>query len=71
MKSDVVKLQGIIVKQEANAQFRVQVDSLPKDVLCYLAGKISKGSVKPVLGDRVEIEISPLDISRGRISKKL
>ena len=53
-----------------NANYRVKVDAIEKEVLCYLAGKMAKNFIKPTVGDSVTIEMSPTDLTKGRISRR-
>jgi translation initiation factor IF-1 len=68
-KTSNITLVGIISKVHANAQFSVKVEKINEPLTCYLAGKISKKSAKPTLGDSVSIEVYPQDLTKGRIMK--
>ncbi len=68
-KTQNVSLKGIISKVHANAQFSVKIEKIEKPLICYLAGKISKKTTKPIVGDTVDIEVYPQDLSKGRIMK--
>lgn len=67
MKTEVLKLKGKVVKILSNAQYNVQAENITNPLLCYLSGKMSQNHIKPTLEDKVEIEISPTDLKRGRI----
>jgi len=68
-KADVMKLEGEVVEILPNANFRVK---LPNDhvVLGYISGKMRQNDIKITMGDTVEIELTPYDLSRGRIVRR-
>lgn len=53
-----------------NATFRVQLDGTSTIVLGMISGRMRQFNIKVMLGDRVEIEFSPYDLSRGRITRR-
>jgi translation initiation factor IF-1 len=61
-----VVVEGTIVEALPNTQFRVELDS-GHEVLAYISGKMRKYYIRILLGDRVRIELSPYDLTRGRI----
>ncbi len=63
-------MEGTIVEVLPNAMFRVQIDNQPKPVIGIISGKMRMHNIKILLGDRVEIEFSPYDISKGRITRR-
>jgi translation initiation factor IF-1 len=65
-KKDVIEAQGVVVETLPNAQFRVQLDS-GHEVLAHISGKIRMYYIRILLGDRVLVELSPYDLTRGRI----
>jgi translation initiation factor IF-1 len=71
MKSELITLEGKIVKILPNANYKVQLKNSENQLLCYLCGKMSKRFVKLELEDNVRIEISPIDLTKGRIMKRL
>ncbi len=58
--------EGTVIEALPGTQFRVQLDN-EHEVLAYLSGKMRKYYIRILLGDRVRVEISPYDLSRGRI----
>lgn len=66
-KEEKIKMQGIVTEVLPDQNFRVELDNGHK-VLAYASGKMSKFKIKVLEGDRVEIELSPYDLSRGRIT---
>lgn len=61
-----VLVEGVIVEALPNTQFRVRLDS-GHEVLAYISGKMRKYYIRILLGDRVRVELSPYDLTKGRI----
>lgn len=70
-KDDVIKMEGIITEVLRNTQYRVKLENFENVVLASLSGRMRQNNIKVLEGDRVTIELSPYDLSRGRISKRL
>ena len=70
MAKDVIEVEGIILEALPNAMFRVQLDT-GQEILAHVSGKIRKNFIRILLGDRVKVELSPYDLSKGRISFRL
>lgn len=69
-KKDVIEVEGIVVEALPNAMFRVELDNGYK-VLAHISGKIRLNFIRILPGDRVKIELSPYDLTRGRIVRRL
>lgn len=69
-KEDAVSVEGKIVEALPNAMFRVELDSGHK-VLAHVSGKIRMHFIRILPGDRVTVELSPYDLTRGRITFRL
>lgn len=65
-KEDKIYMEGTVVEALPNTQFRVELDN-GHEVLAYLSGKMRRYYIRVLLGDRVRVELSPYDLSRGRI----
>lgn len=65
-KQDLIEMQGIITQCLSNGMFRVKLEN-GFQVLAHISGKIRRNSIRIVLGDRVIVELSPYDLTRGRI----
>ena len=63
-------MEGQVVEILPNATFRVRVDETEAVVLGVISGKMRQHNIKILLGDRVEIEFSPYDVTRGRITRR-
>ena len=64
---DKIEMEGTVVEALPNTQFTVELDNGHK-VLAYLSGKMRKYYIRILLGDRVRVEMTPYDLSRGRIT---
>jgi translation initiation factor IF-1 len=51
--------------------FRVKIDNNPAIIICYTSGKLKKHKIKIIMGDRVKIEVSPYDLTKGRVTYRL
>jgi translation initiation factor IF-1 len=69
-KEEGIKLEGQIVEILPNATFRVKIDEQEHVVMGVISGKMRQNNIKVLLGDRVEIEFSAYDLSRGRIVRR-
>jgi translation initiation factor IF-1 len=67
MAEEAVVLEGKIVDTLPNAMFKVELEN-GHEVLAYLSGKMRKYYIRVLLGDRVKVEMSPYDLTRGRIT---
>ncbi len=63
---DKLLLDGTVVETLPNTTFKVKLDEGP-EILAYLSGKMRKHYIRVLLGDRVRVELSPYDLTRGRI----
>jgi len=66
VKQDVIEVEGKVVEPLPNAMFRVELPNGHK-VLAHVSGKIRMNFIRILPGDRVMVELSPYDLSRGRI----
>ena len=64
---DKIQVEGLVIEALPGTQFRVRLDN-GHDVLAYLSGKMRKYYIRILLGDRVAVEMSPYDLTRGRIT---
>lgn len=65
-KDDVLKVEGVVIKQLPNSIFKVKLDN-GKEVMAHPSGKIRLNSIRIIEGDRVIVEFSPYDLTKGRI----
>jgi translation initiation factor IF-1 len=66
-KEDVIEVQGSVTETLPNAMFRVQLDNGHK-LLAHISGKMRMHFIRILPGDKVTVELSPYDLTRGRIT---
>lgn len=66
-KEEGMKMQGVVEEALGNAMFRVKLLNSEHLVTAYLGGKLRKNDIKILQGDKVTLEMSPYDLSKGRI----
>ena len=65
-KEDLIEFQGTIAEALPDGRFRVTLES-GSEIIAYTAGKMRRFRIKSVVGDRVHVEMTPYDLSKGRI----
>ena len=65
-KTDVIEIEGVVVEKLPNAMFKVKLEN-GHIVLAHISGKLRMNYIKILPGDKVTIELSPYDLSKGRI----
>ena len=66
-KEEKLEVEGVVIEALPNTQFMVELENGHK-ILAYLSGKMRKRYIKILLGDRVKVEMTPYDMTRGRIT---
>lgn len=69
-KEEALKLEGEVIEILPNAMFRVLLDGQETPVIGVISGKMRQNNIKILMGDRVEIEFSVYDLTRGRIIRR-
>ncbi len=67
---DVIELEGTIQESLPNAMFRVELEN-GVVILAHISGKIRKNFIRILPGDRVKVELTPYDLTRGRITYRM
>ncbi|MBP5384942.1 MAG: translation initiation factor IF-1 [Lachnospiraceae bacterium] len=65
-KADVIEIEGTVVEKLPNAMFRVKLEN-DHEVLAHISGKLRMNFIRILPGDKVTLEMSPYDLSKGRI----
>ena len=65
-KTDVIEIEGVVVEKLPNAMFKVELEN-GHIVLAHISGKLRMNFIKILPGDKVTLEMSPYDLSKGRI----
>lgn len=68
-KEDTIKLEVLVIDVLPNATFKVELEN-GHTILSYIAGKMRQHEIRIIMGDRVEVEMTPYDLSRGRIVRR-
>lgn len=71
MKQDCISVEGLVVQELGNSMFKVELDVGEQEILCTISGKIRKNYIRIMSGDRVKVEMSPYDLTKGRIVTRL
>lgn len=70
MTKDVIEIEGTILESMPNAMFRVKLEN-GHEILAHISGKIRKNFIRILPGDRVKVEMTPYDLTKGRITFRL
>ncbi|CBK73244.1 MULTISPECIES: translation initiation factor IF-1 [Pseudobutyrivibrio] len=65
-KADVIEVEGVVVEKLPNAMFKVELEN-GHQILAHISGKLRQNYIRILPGDKVTIEMSPYDLSKGRI----
>lgn len=68
-KEDIIRVEGEVVEVLPNTTFKVKLEN-GHTILSYLAGKMRRHEIRIITGDKVDLEITPYDLSRGRIIRR-
>jgi translation initiation factor IF-1 len=66
-KEDLIKLSGKVEEVLPNATFRVVLDETQHKIIATIGGKLRQHNIRILLGDKVDVEMSPYDMNRGRV----
>lgn len=66
-KDDIIEMQGVVKESLPNAMFQVELES-GHMILAHISGKLRMNFIRIIPGDKVKIEMSPYDLTRGRIT---
>ena len=66
-KSEPIEVEAIVVTALPNAMFKLRLDNNQKEILGHVSGKMRKHFIRILPGDRVKVELSPYDLTKGRI----
>jgi translation initiation factor IF-1 len=68
-KEETIKFEGDIVDVMPNATFKVTIET-GHTILAHISGKMRQNQIRILMGDKVELEMSPYDLTRGRITRR-
>ena len=69
-KEETIKMEGVIDEVLPNTTYRVRIENFERPVLATLNGRMRMNNIKVLAGDVVELEFSPYDLNRGRITRR-
>lgn len=69
-KKDAIEVEGTVIEPLANAMFSIELENGHR-VLAHISGKLRMNFIRILPGDRVRVELSPYDLSRGRITYRM
>ncbi|MDX2066146.1 MAG: translation initiation factor IF-1 [Fimbriimonadaceae bacterium] len=67
-KEKGIELEGVVLENLPNARFRVKLDEMEDEILAHVSGKMRMHYIRLMPGDRVRVELSPYDLTMGRIT---
>ncbi len=67
-KTDQIVLEGVVVEALRGGTFRVELDGNAHEVLAHVSGRLRRHRIRILPGDRVQVEVSPYDLTRGRLT---
>lgn len=70
-KDDIIELTGTVDEVLPGNMFRVKADNFDQTLLCYMGGKLKQHKIRIILGDKVKVEVSPYDLTKGRVTYRL
>jgi translation initiation factor IF-1 len=65
-KDDIIKMSGVVDEVLPNAMFRITLDNEHK-IIATIGGRLRQNNIRILMGDRVDVEMSPYDLNRGRV----
>lgn len=69
--SELIELTGRVIEVLPNSTFKVKPEGMATEILCYMGGRLKQNKIKVILGDPVKIEMSPYDLTKGRITYRM
>ena len=70
MAKNAIEVEGVILTALSNGNFKVELEN-GHEIICHLSGKMRQNYIKVLPGDKVRVEMSPYDLTKGRISRRL
>ena len=69
--SELIELVGVVTEVLPNSTFRVRVNNIAHEIICYMGGRLKQHKIKVIMGDGVKVEVSPYDLTKGRVTYRL
>jgi translation initiation factor IF-1 len=68
MKEELIEMSGTVIDKQPNAFFKVQLNGSDHVVFATISGRMRRNRIRILMGDRVDVELSPYDLTKGRIT---
>jgi translation initiation factor IF-1 len=68
MKEELIELEGVVIDKQPNAFFKIRVKDSDHIVLATISGRMRRNRIRILIGDRVDMELSPYDLTKGRVT---
>ncbi len=70
-KNDLIELTGTVDEVLPGSMYRIKIDNMQNIITCYTGGKLKQHKIKIILGDKVRVEVSAYDLTKGRVTYRL
>jgi translation initiation factor IF-1 len=70
-KTDIIELVGVVEEVLPGSMYRIKLEQMSKPIVCYTGGKLKQHKIKIILGDKVKVEVSAYDLTKGRVTYRL
>ncbi len=70
-KNDLIELTGTVEEVLPGSMYRIKLDNMQSIITCYTGGKLKQHKIKIILGDKVKVEVSAYDLTKGRVTYRL
>lgn len=68
MKEELIEVSGVVIDKQPNAFFKVLINNSEHLVMATISGRMRRNRIRILMGDRVDVEMSPYDLTKGRIT---
>lgn len=68
MKEDLIAVAGLVIDKQRDACFKVQIKDTEHIVMAQISGRMRRNRIRILIGDKVDVEMSPYDLTKGRIT---
>lgn len=68
MKEEMIEVAGIVIDKQRGAKFKVQVNNTEHFINAQISGRMRRNRIRILIGDKVDVEMSPYDLTKGRIT---
>jgi translation initiation factor IF-1 len=69
-KEPGIQVTGRVIDVLPGNKYRAELDDTNKIITCYLSGRMRKNKIRVILGDKIEVEMSPYDMTQGRVTRR-